>query len=231
MVLVRAGALGMHSFSLSVMPRTTTPERFAAWALLGIAASEGTWVAVNWLANGRRFVRYLGFGPDAAPAKPLGWLIAAGLTVGFITLAARLPSVRANLVRPSGLKVLGLLVAVSAGILEEVMFRRWVMDFGQRHEWGLPLQILASGVVFGLVHGIWGLFGKSWRAARGAALTTGMLGAVLGVVYVTGGRSLAPCVLAHFFINAFIEPGLMLAASRGEMGGQRNPLMNEPPKA
>ena len=31
------------------------------------------------------------------------------------------------------------------------------------------------------------------------------------------GRSLAPCIVAHFLINAFIEPGLVLAAARGEM--------------
>ena len=75
-----------------------------------------------------------------------------------------------------------------------------------------------SGVAFGLVHGIWALFRGSWRAGLGAITATGILGAALGIVYIVGGRSLAPCVTAHFWINVFSEPGLMLAAIRGEMG-------------
>ncbi|MEO8191138.1 MAG: hypothetical protein ABI682_12415 [Acidobacteriota bacterium] len=34
---------------------------------------------------------------------------------------------------------------------------------------------------------------------------------------VAAGRSLAPCILSHFTINALAEPGLVLAALRGEM--------------
>jgi hypothetical protein len=29
---------------------------------------------------------------------------------------------------------------------------------------------------------------------------------------------LLPCVLTHFLIDAFVEPGLVLAGIRGEMG-------------
>ena len=29
---------------------------------------------------------------------------------------------------------------------------------------------------------------------------------------------MSPCVVAHFLINLFIEPGLVLATVRGEMG-------------
>jgi membrane protease YdiL (CAAX protease family) len=48
-------------------------------------------------------------------------------------------------------------------------------------------------------------------------VATGMLGVALAIVFVVGGRSLAPCIAAHFLINALIEPGLVLAATRGEM--------------
>jgi membrane protease YdiL (CAAX protease family) len=67
---------------------------------------------------------------------------------------------------------------------------------------------------------VWGLFGRSVRAARGATIATGALGAALAIVYLVAGRSLAPCIVTHFVINALIEPGLVLAACRGEMAPQ-----------
>jgi hypothetical protein len=45
-----------------------------------------------------------------------------------------------------------------------------------------------------------------------------MLGAALAVVYLASGRNVAPCIAAHLLINALVEPGLVLAAVRGEMG-------------
>jgi hypothetical protein len=49
---------------------------------------------------------------------------------------------------------------------------------------------------------------------------TGVLGAALAAVYVLGGRSLAPCIAAHFLLDVAIEPGLVLAALRGEMAAR-----------
>jgi hypothetical protein len=89
----------------------------------------------------------------------------------------------------------------------------WIAD--QSH--GAAAQVLVSGLAFGAAHGVWGLFGRSVRAAAGAAVATGVLGAGLAIVYIASGRSLAPCVAAHFLINALVEPGLVLAAARGEM--------------
>lgn len=82
---------------------------------------------------------------------------------------------------------------------------------------GVVVQVLGSGLLFGVLHGVWGLMGRSLRAAIGATLATGFLGMMLAVVFIAAGRSLAPCIVAHFVINALIEPGLVLAATRGEM--------------
>jgi len=197
--------------------RQREPERLSAWILAIIAAIEGLWVVLNFAQNPAGFMRYIGFAPGRAGAFE-GWLLAAVVTGAFVWQSARLPSVRANLVRPSFLKFLGLAVAVTAGILEEVIFRKWLMDYLKDQGIGTLLQILASGLVFGLAHGIWGLMARSVRAAASATAITGALGAALGLVYVIAGRSVAPCIAAHFLINALIEPGLVLAASRGEMG-------------
>jgi|ERR1700730_1515479 CAAX protease family protein len=191
--------------------------RKSAWILAGIALIEGAWVILEFRVNGWRFVRYLGFAPGAAGTF-LGWVAAAIVVVIFVGFAMRLPSVRANLFRPSGLKLLALFVAVTSGILEEVMFRRWPMNYLQEHGYGVVLQVAGSALLFGALHGVWGLMGRSVRAAVGATIATGFLGAMLAVVFIAAGRSLAPCVMAHFLINVFIEPGLVLSVTRGEMG-------------
>jgi membrane protease YdiL (CAAX protease family) len=190
-----------------------------------IVVTEGAWCVVNWAWSGWRFVHYLGFAPNRAGAA-MGWAAALLVVLIFVALACRLPSVRANLIRPSLLKLLALGVAVAAGILEEVMFRKWVMDWLHTSGYGAGLQILGSAISFGAVHAIWGLMGKSLRAASGAMLATSFLGGMLAVVYLLAERSLAPCIAAHFLINVFIEPGLVLAATRGEMGRSRSRAMS-----
>jgi membrane protease YdiL (CAAX protease family) len=192
-------------------------ERRAALILGSIATIEGAWVALNWLHSGRRFLVYLGFSAGRS-GTAAGWTLALVVTALFIAAASRLPSVRDTLFRPTPLKMLALAVAIAAGILEEAIFRKLLMDWLATRGIGTVLQIVASGLAFGLAHGIWGLFGRSGRAAVGATVATGALGIGLASVYIVSGRSLAPCVAAHFLINALIEPGLVLAATRGEMG-------------
>jgi membrane protease YdiL (CAAX protease family) len=192
-------------------------ERKSAIILALIAAIEGAWVLLNFYVNGTRFLSYLGFAPHIG-GTTLGWLLAFVVTALYVAIAARLPSVRENLFRISWLKLLALAVAISAGILEEIVFRRWLMNHLQdRHHAGIIVQIAISGVAFGLAHGVWGLMGKSVRAAIGATVATGILGIGLAIVFVASGRNLAPCIVAHFLINLLIEPGLVLAATRGEM--------------
>jgi hypothetical protein len=199
-------------------------ERKAALILAAIALSEG--MAVLWLllGNGWRFIAYLGFAPGRA-GTALGWVAALLVTIGFVRISLRMPSVRANLWRPSGLKLLALAVAIAAGILEEAVFRKTIMDAAMRHGFIAATQVALSALAFGLAHGIWGLFGRSVRAAIGATVATGILGAALAIVYLIAGRSLAPCIAAHFAINLAIEPGLVLAATRGEMNARAAKMM------
>jgi membrane protease YdiL (CAAX protease family) len=200
---------------------TGASGRRAAWILAGIAAVEGTWVVWNWTVNPTGLLRYTGFGRGGNAGAAPGWLLAFLVAVSFIVLSSRLPSVRMNLFRPSWLKLLALAVAVSAGILEEAVFRRVAMDAIEHRGGGSVVQVLASGLLFGLAHGIWGLAARSVRAAIGATIATGSLGIALAIVYLAGGRSLAPCIAAHFLINLLAEPGLVLSALRGETARSR----------
>src|SRR5947209_1429121 len=88
-------------------------ERKSAIILALIAATEGAWVLMNLYFNGARFFRYLGFWPHLG-GTDLGWLLAFLVTALYVALAARLPSVRENLIRISWLKLLAVAVAISA---------------------------------------------------------------------------------------------------------------------
>lgn len=122
--------------------------------------------------------------------------------------ARRLPSVRKHLVRPSFLKLLALAVAIAAGILEEVMFRRWTMNWLMAHEQGAIVQVLGSGLFFGAAHGIWGLMGKSIRVAIGATVATGLLGVLLALVFLLAAVALLPASLRISSSPCSLNPAL-----------------------
>ena len=58
-------------------------------------------------------------------------------------------------------------------------------------------------------------------AAFGAMCATGLLGCALALFYLVAERNLAPCIISHMMINLFVEPGLVLAAVRGEKWASR----------
>jgi hypothetical protein len=171
----------------------------------------------NLASAGNRLWRYTGL---LAPAQAgiAGWILGLLTAAVFTWYATKLPSVRNNLLRPSFLKVLAILVAVAAGLCEEVIFRKVLMDSLQHRGFHVLGQVLVSAIAFGAAHGVWGLFRGSSRAAIGAMIATGTLGLLLAITYVLSNRVLAPCVVSHFLINLLIEPGLVLAAVNGEMG-------------
>src|SRR5450755_777521 len=192
-------------------------DRKVAWILAAVIVSEGVWVLWSFVADPVRFVAVLGFAPSRSGSIS-GWILGTIVAASYVWSAAKIPAVRDNLLRPTFLKILAILAAAMAAILEEVIFRKWVMDSLQRNGFGNELQILASGLAFGLGHSIWGLIRLSVATALNAAISTTVLGLALGVVYVISNRSLAACVVAHFVITALIEPGLIIAAVRNQLG-------------
>lgn len=189
--------------------------RKAAVVLSAIALIEGAgaWIIAGTSARG--FLLDTGFVDGSA--EPAGWVLAIGVFVAFTAFACRLPSVRANLLAITWLKLLGLAVAVATGFCEEPIFRKFLMEALATHGWGVVVQVTVSALAFGLVHGIWGAFRRNFKAAAAAVIATGMLGLGLALVYIVSHRLLAPCIVSHFLINAFTQPGLVLATVRGEM--------------
>ena len=180
------GALALYSWPFSILPR----------------GKQG-WVGV---------AHVLGFGgPHPAPLQ--GWILAALVTAIFCWYTMRaFPLVRERLFDWSAIKAVALIFAFFSGTMEEIWFRWLAMDWIRDHGAGPIGQILFSAALFGLAHGIWGIFAGKFRVAVGSILATGALGAMLGVVYLASDRAVAPCIWAHITINVIIEPWLLIAA-------------------
>ncbi len=183
--------------------------------LCGLILVMGSFVVINALSNFYGFLGYLGFEAGKSGGL-LGWFLAALVVIVYCSAAATISDVKKHMFKLNSLKVLAIIAAVCAGIVEEVVFRKWLMDFLEHEGFSVFVQILVSGMAFGLVHLIWGV--KNIKAGVNAALSTFILGIALALVYWLSGRSLAPCIVAHFVISALIEPGLIIAAQNDRLG-------------
>ncbi len=147
----------------------------------------------------------------------LAWIACFALAAAYIGYCVRIPAVKVWLVRPRPLKVMALVLAVLAGTLEEIAFRKLLMDWIERSGGAETVQVIASGLSFGLMHIVWGGLKGNWTAAIGSVVATSLLGLGLAGVYLIGDRNLAPCIVSHFLVTALIEPGLLIAALSGGM--------------
>ena len=182
---------------------------------IGVLVAQVSVFLVLFMASLDKVPAYLGFVPGQQGGL-WAWLLAAVTAVVYVRSAASLPPVRDYMFRLDSLKLIAVMAALGAGVVEEVIFRRLLMDFLDSRQASPTMQVLASGLAFGLAHVVWAF--KSWKAGVNAVFSTSLLGAALAVVYLLADRSLAPCVVAHFLISALIEPGLMLAAVQDKIG-------------
>jgi hypothetical protein len=151
-------------------------------------------------------------------APPLAWKLATITAIGYVLYTMKaIPLVLAKQKEISWFKLLGILSALVGGIVEEVFFRRWTMDVFMKGGFTPILQVIISGVSFGLAHTSWMLLTKrDFKATLPAILSTSILGIFLAIIYLAGGRNLGPCIFAHGLINIIIEPWLMLSAVSGK---------------
>jgi len=179
-----------------------------------------------FLALQKGGLAYLGrqLGVGAPSISPLAWVLGLAVAVAYAALSMRtLPFIRAHALDFNGLKLLAIVFALVTGTFEEYYFRKWIMDWLSKRETWILWQVLVSGVVFGIVHAIWGLFGGSLRAAMmSMAYTTG-LGLALAVVYLLAGRQLAPAAWSHILVNLAIEPWLLLGVMELRHGAPKPP--------
>jgi membrane protease YdiL (CAAX protease family) len=93
-----------------------------------------------------------------------------------------------------------LLILVSVWVvvvfLEEIIFRGYMMGEIARligtSKAALAVNVILSSVLFGLAH---------WYQGRSGALSTGIIGALLGILFITSGFNLWLPILTHGFID------------------------------
>ena len=192
-----------------------SPEAKTARILLVVLAVQGSVVVWSLVSSPVAFLKYIGYA-EGSRGPVVAWLVAALIALAYVWGAAKISVVRQHMFNRSGLKLLAIVTAAAAGILEEVVFRKWVMDYVSGQGYGPTVQVLASGASFGVVHLAWGV--KSVSAGVNAVLSTALLGIGLALVYLLADRSLAPCIAAHFVVTGLIEPGLLLAAIGNQLG-------------
>ena len=159
----------------------------------------------------------LGFQSETI-APPMAWILATIVVIVYVLYTMKAIPFVASMQREISLfKLLGILSAVVGGIVEEVFFRRWIMDMLMSGGFAPILQVVISGVAFGLAHTSWTLLAKrDFKVTLSAILSTSILGIFLAIIYLAGGRNLGPCIFAHVLINIVVEPWLMLSAVSGK---------------
>jgi hypothetical protein len=129
------------------------------------------------------------------------WILALLVTIAYVSYTFKvIPFVLKMQREITVFKLVGLL-AIVGGVLEEVVFRRWLMDLLLGLGFGFVIQIIISGIAFGLAHIMWGLFGKERQFSKGAFIATTILGFSLAIVYLIGNRNIGPCIISHSMIN------------------------------
>ena len=162
------------------------------------------------------FFQNLGFEKESI-APPLVWILATILAIVYVSYTMKvIPFVLAKQKEISLFKLLGILAALVGGIVEEVFFRRWLMDMLMSEGISPFLQVIISGVAFGLAHTCWMLARGDFKFTLPAILSTTVLGIILAIIYLVGGRNLGPCIFTHVLINIIIEPWLMLSSVSGK---------------
>ncbi|HTT98142.1 MAG TPA: CPBP family intramembrane glutamic endopeptidase [Rhizomicrobium sp.] len=159
----------------------------------------------------------IGFG---RPARIWGWLLALVFAAlyGGGTLTGMMHAGAPVTTDWSFFRIaIALGIGISAGICEETVFRGFVMTQARDGGAHWIIQILLSAVLFGAAHMGWG--GMSghvqMQQAIGAMSATAILGLMMAISYVAGGRSLTPVIIAHGIIDILVEPWLLLYAVTG----------------
>ena len=185
-------------------------KRKVGWLLWGMSTFMMVFVVIGFINSPVGFMNYIGLNRTALDI-PWAWALAGVVAISYIVYTARMVStVGQNLFNfASGFKWIGVYAAFPSGIVEELVFRQMLMNWLYANGLYDVWQIVISGVAFGVVHFSWTLLGGNLRMGIVSALSTFVLGLLLALVYVIASRNVLPVIMAHVFINLFIEPWLI----------------------
>ena len=146
-----------------------------------------------------------------------GWLAAVAVAAFFV-----IPAIRGFYSGPAHMPLAQILFALNffhiytalvlgcgAGLCEEVFFRGYLMTRLADAGYGKIVQVIASGLFFGLAHAMYAVSGGI-HTAIDIMLHTALFGGLFAIVYLLSRRSLMPCILGHFLNDAIVLPWIFL---------------------
>lgn len=213
LLLAIVGAISYGAFLVAYpLGWLARPESRLATFLVGAILGELAALAALVGLLRRRGWRLLALGLG----KATNWRgLALGLAVAVVyagMTATLNPAVGPNLLRFTLVKGLAIIAAIVAGLVEETIFRGYLMTSLDQLGRGRVTQVLVSGVAFAVAH----FYGFVSPAAILATFGfTFILGAALALTYLVGNRSLTPVILSHAIIDLIIEPWLLLGFFTG----------------
>lgn len=214
LMLMIIGAISYGAFFVAApFGWLSSPERRLAVFLSGAIVGELVALGVlTWLLHRHDVtLRQLGLG------RATNWRgIALGLLVALAISGLTLlnPAVGPNVLRFSLLKVLALVAALVAGLVEEVIFRGYLMTALAWKGRGRVTQVMLSGLLFALAH-LYGIGSPLVLLTTWGS--TFILGVGLALTYLVGKRSLTPVIIGHALVDAIIEPWLLLGFFQGTL--------------
>jgi membrane protease YdiL (CAAX protease family) len=197
---------------------STNPRLFVSLSTTRAALAEALCLLGVWLflrRHGRSFTE-LGLWKKSPCA---GWIF--GVALGLFTVGSALMNLKFNLGTPI-MAVFdpapwhvytALVVGLSAGFNEEIMFRGFIMTELADAGFGRVLQVLASGFLFGAAHV--GVLRSGLAQGLGVIVPTAILGMMYSLVYLTARRSLMPSIVSHFMNDAIVLPLIYMAQALG----------------
>lgn len=186
-----------------LLPRFGVRLEMRGRTLLGLG---GTLIAelvlfgflLRWLKGQGRSLKDIGWNrATTSPAVILGVVFA----LGYAAYTLSNPLIGPNATEISLFKLAGVVVGVIGAIVEECVFRGYIILELERIKVSTITQILVSGISFGIIHIGFDFVG---------VLLTFIMGIAMATAYVIGKRSLTPSIISHSIINIVIEPWLLL---------------------
>ncbi|HEX9309783.1 MAG TPA: CPBP family intramembrane glutamic endopeptidase [Gemmatimonadaceae bacterium] len=195
-------------------------QRFLLW-ITGPSIAEWLFVIGVALVLRRRGLSFRNLGVWRI-GNWLAWLIA--LSFGALSIAGNmrfLPRMHVPLsyafFPPPGFHLAAaLIMGITAGFCEEVLFRAFLMSEFAASGYSKAMQVLIPGAAFGLSHA--GYLNQGFFPWLGIALPTAILGMIWGVSYLAGRRSLVPAIVAHFLNDATALPWISFFMVTGQLG-------------
>jgi membrane protease YdiL (CAAX protease family) len=210
---------GVISLSIPSAVHASPEERYFLWLSAGVIV-EWLFVLALWIWIRNRGSSFANLGVwrfGTWPAWVIALLFAAFSIASNLRFLPRMHIPLSYALFPPGFHLIAaLLMGITAGFCEEVLFRAFLMTEFARSGFSKTWQVLGPGIAFGLSHA--GYINQGLLPWLGIMLPTALLGMIWGIAYLVGRRSLVPTMVAHFLNDATALPWIAFFMVTGGLG-------------